>query len=177
MLEDLLKKGLFGQNRPERCIPDCVHLAQTPKVSPLSLERQYVAVCMSPLRLCKCTQGIHPDTQASSVCFKTNGVENNNLSRRDPDYVPISRPSIDTCSNNTESFEGPRVCIKLRKVLFGNIPSKRVSCFQNKLTNPSNSALKRQSQKYTKEVSKSFRQPKPISSRIIKVTGAPNFFH
>ena len=134
------KGGLSRQNRPERRIPDCTHLAQTPKVSPLSLGRQYVGVCMPPLRPCKCTQGIHQATQASSICFKANGVENYNLSRRHPDYVPISRPSIDTCGNSTESFRGPRVCSKLRKVLFGTIPSNRV--YRN-LQAAKNQALRR----------------------------------
>ena len=96
---------------------------------------------------------------------------------RYPDYVQIVRPSIDTCIDCTESFRGPRVCSKLRKVLSRTIPNNRVSWFRNKFTNPNNSPPKRQNQKDKEEVSRSTRQSKHISSRIIKIPGAPNFFH
>ena len=170
------KRGLFGQNRSERRLPNCTHLSQTPKVSPLSLESQHVGVCMPPLWSCKCAQGVRQATQACSFHFKTNGVGNNHLSGRYPNYVRISRPSLDTCINSTKPFRGLRVCSKLRKVLFKTRPGNRVSRFRNKFANPNNSSPKRQNQKY-KEVSKSTRQSKPISSRNTKIPGAPNFFH
>ena len=132
---------------------------------------------MPPLWSCKCPHRVYQATQACSSCFKTNGVKNNNLFRRYPDYVQIIGPGIDTCINSTESFRGPRVCSKLRKVLFRTIPNNRVSWFRNKFTNPNNSPPKRQNQKDKEEVSRSTRQSKHISSRIIKIPGAPNFFH
>ena len=49
--------------------------------------------------------------------------------------------------------------------------------FEDKFTNPNNSPPKRQNQKDKEEVSRSTRQSKHISSRIIKIAGDPNFFH
>ena len=170
------KSALFCQNRSERCLPNCTYLAQTLNVSLLSLERQHVGVCMPPLWSCKCTQGVHQATQACSFHFKTNGVENNHLSGQYPNYVQISRPSLETCINSSILFRWLRVCSKLQKVLFKTRPGNRVYRFRNKFTNPNNPSPRRQNQKL-KELSKSTRQSKPISSRIIKIPGAPNFFH
>lgn len=114
------------------------------KISPIPLERQLVGVYMPPIWSCKCAQGIHQATQASSFCFKTNGFENNYLPGRHPHYVPVARPNSDSCSDSTEPIRGSVICGELRKVQFRHMPCDRVSRVRDKLTNPNYSAPKGQ---------------------------------
>ncbi len=114
MLKDLLKKGDYLV-KIERCLPNRTHLAQTPKVSPLPLQRQYVGICMPPLWSCKCPQGVYQGTQACSSCFKTNGVKNNHLFRRYPDYVQIVDLALTHASTALNLLEGPGFVVNYEK--------------------------------------------------------------
>ena len=121
--------------------------------------------------------GCSPTAQACGFSSETNGVENYHLSRRHVDHVPNSRPCTDTCIYRTKPLRGLRVCSKLQKVMFRTISGNRVSWFRDKFTNPHNSAPKRQNQEHKEAVSNSVRQPTPLSSRVVKIPRAPNFFH
>ena len=132
------------------------------------MERQFVGVCMPPIWSCKCAQGIRQATQASSFCFETDRFENNYLPGRHPHYVPVARPSSDSCSDSTEPIRGSGICDKLRKVQFRPMPCDRVSRVRDKLTNPNYPAPKGQNQKCQEEMSKPDTQSNPSVRKLSK---------
>ena len=157
------KRGLYGKNRPEGCIPDSTGLEAPPEIPSVFVEGFPAIGCLSTLRLSQCSTGIHQTTETSTVNAKAEGNSPHCVSRRYPPYGSFKTTSPSACCIYSESPRRTQAHGELFKVCSRIFPTNGVFRVPGGFSKSKSKPPQRQNKKDSVKPPTTVRQPSNFS--------------
>ena len=167
------KRGLYGKNRPEGCIPDSAGLEEPPEIPSVFVERFSARVCVPTLWSSQCSTGIHQTTETITVSTKAERNSPHCISGRYPPYGSFETASPSACVIYSESPGRTWVHSELSKVCSRTFPTNGVFRVPGGFCKPKSKPSQEQDKKDSVKLSTAVRKPSNFSKGIVKIPGPP----